>query len=147
MTNKVLLYTGIGLLILSALKKTKQYYDELQVRFSGFVINELLLFGNTSLSFGIDIYNPTPVNLTVNSLVGDVYVNNHYVGTIKNYNKQIITAYSASTVQASLTVPTASLAADLVRILQDKPTNYEIRYKGFIVVQNINLKLNFKTIL
>ncbi|MEE1174168.1 MAG: LEA type 2 family protein [Paludibacteraceae bacterium] len=147
MTNKVLLYTGIGLLLLSALKKTKQYYDELQVRFSGFVINKLLLFGNTSLSFGIDIYNPTPVNLTVNSLIGDVYVNNHYVGTIKNYNQQIIAAYSASTVQASLTVPTVSLAADLVRILQDKPTNYEIRYKGFIVVQNMNLKLNFKTIL
>ena len=69
--NRTLIY---GLLLIGGLamiaRKAKKYYDRLQVRFSGFTIDELILTGNTTATFTLDIYNPTPVALTINSLIG-----------------------------------------------------------------------------
>lgn len=145
MNKKVLLGLGVAGLLLVMAKKAKQYYDKLQVRFAGFSIDELLLTGNTTVTFSMDIYNPTPVDLTVNSLMGDVYLNNHYVGVLSNNNEQVITAYSASRMQATMSVSTGRLAASLVKLLQSKATNVTIRYNGNIVVAGVSLPLNITT--
>lgn len=145
MNKKVLLGLGVAGLLLVMAKKAKQYYDKLQVRFAGFSIDELLLTGNTTVTFSLDIYNPTPVNLTVNSLMGDVYLNNHYVGVLSNNNEQVIAAYSASRMQATMSVSTGRLAASLVKLLQSKATNVTIRYNGNIVVAGVSLPLNITT--
>lgn len=141
----ILLGLGIVTLLAVAANKAKQYYDQLQVRFAGFTIDELNITGNTTITFGIDIYNPTPVDLSVNSLVGDVYVNNHFFGVLTNYQNQIITAYTATRLQASMTVSTVTLASSLVKLLQDGTSSYNLRYNGFIVVEGVNLKLDFIT--
>ena len=144
--NRTLVY---GLLIFGGLamiaRTAKKYYDKLQVRFSGFTIDELILTGNTAATFTLDIYNPTPVALTINSLVGDIYINNHFIGTLQNYTAQTIDSYRASRITASISVPTISLAARLVQILQDKSTEYSLRYRGNMVVEGVNLKLDFTT--
>lgn len=146
MSNKTLLIgLGVATLVAVMIKKTKQYYDQLQVRFSGFTIDELILTGNTTVTFYLDIYNPTPIDLTVNSLMGDIYVNNYYVGLLENYTEQIIKSYSASRVQATMSVPTVKLASSLVKLLQSKVNNVAIRYDGYIVVAGVNLELNFTT--
>lgn len=145
MSNKKLLL-GLGVAgLLLVMKKAKQYYNKLQVRFAGFTIDELILTGNTTITFSLDIYNPTPVDLTVNSLMGDVYVNNHYVGVLSNNNNQVITAYSASRMQATMTVSTAKLASSLVNLLRSNTSNVTIRYNGNIVVAGVNLPLNITT--
>ena len=145
MNSKVLLCLGVAGLLLVMAKKAKQYYDKLQVRFAGFSIDELILTGNTTVTFSLDIYNPTPVDLTVNSLMGDVYLNNHYVGVLSNNNEQVIAAYSASRMQATMSVSTGRLAASLVKLLQSKANNVTIRYNGNIVVAGVNLPLNITT--
>lgn len=145
MNKKVLLGLGVAGLLLVMAKKGKQYYDKLQVKFAGFSIDELLLTGNTTVTFSMDIYNPTPVDLTVNSLIGDVYLNNHYVGVLSNNNEQVIAAYSASRMQATMSVSTGRLAASLVKLLQSKATNVTIRYNGNIVVAGVSLPLNITT--
>lgn len=144
MNKKILLGLGVAGLLL-VMKKAKQYYNKLQVRFAGFTIDELILTGNTTITFSLDIYNPTPVDLTVNSLMGDVYVNNHYVGVLSNNNNQVITAYSASRMQATMTVSTAKLASSLVNLLRSNTSNVTIRYNGNIVVAGVNLPLNITT--
>lgn len=145
--NNKIIVLGLGAVALLAMlaKKAKQYYDQIQVRFAGFQIDELNLTGNTTVTFGIDLYNPTPVDLTVTSLIGDVYVNNHFVGVLQNYNEQMVPAYTATRLQATMTVSTVTLAASLVKLLQSKPGSYNLRYNGFIVVQGVNLKLDFIT--
>lgn len=146
MSNRnVLIGLGVAGLLLVMAKKVKQYYDKLQVRFAGLTIDELILTGNTTVTFSLDIYNPTPVDLTVNSLIGDVYVNNHYVGVLSNNNEQVITAYSASRMQATMTVPTAKLASSLVNLLRSNASNVTICYNGNIVVAGVNLPLNITT--
>lgn len=144
--NRTLVY---GLLLLGGLawisRTAKKYYDKLQVRFSGFTLDELMITGNTTATFIMDIYNPTPVALTINSLVGDVYINNHLIGTLQNDTEQTIGSYRASRITATISVPTVSLAAKLVKILQEKRTDYSIRYKGYMVVSGVNLKLDFTT--
>lgn len=144
MNKKLLLGLGVAGLLL-VMNKAKQYYKKLQVRFAGFTIDELILTGNTTITFSLDIYNPTPVDLTVNSLMGDVYVNNHYVGVLSNNNNQVITAYSASRMQATMTVSTAKLASSLVNLLRSNTNNVTIRYSGNIVVAGVNLPLNITT--
>lgn len=145
MSKTLLIGLGVATLVAVMAKKAKQYYDQLQVRFSGFTIDELILTGSTTVTFFLDIYNPTPVDLTVNSLMGDIYVNNYYVGLLENYTEQIIKSYSASRVQATMSVPTVKLASSLVKLLQTKANNVAIRYDGYIVVAGVNLKLNFTT--
>lgn len=145
MNKKVLLGLGVAGLLLVMAKKAKQYYDKLQVRFAGFSIDELILTGSTTVTFSLDIYNPTPVDLTVNSLMGDVYLNNHYVGVLSNNNEQVIAAYSASRMQATMSVSTGRLAASLVKLLQTKATNVTIKYNGNIVVAGVNLPLSITT--
>lgn len=144
--NRTLVY---GLLVLGGLamiaRTAKRYYDKLQVRFSGFTIDELILTGNTAATFTLDIYNPTPVALTINSLVGDIYINNHFIGTLQNYTAQTIDSYRANRITASISVPTMNLAAKLIQILQDKSSSYSLRYRGNMVVGGINLKLDFIT--
>lgn len=142
----ILLGLGIATLLAVVANKAKQYYEQLQVRFAGFSIDELDIAGNTTVTFSIDLYNPTPVDLAVNSLVGDVYVNNHFIGVLTNYNEQIITAYTATRLEATMTVSTITLATSLIKLLQDNTKRYNLRYNGFIVVENINLKLDFTTI-
>ena len=144
--NRTLIY---GMLIFGGLawiaRTAKKYYDKLQVRFSGFTIDELILTGNTAATFTLDIYNPTPVALTINSLVGDIYINNHFIGTLQNYTAQTIDSYRASRITASISVPTMNLAAKLIQILQDKSSSYSLRYRGNMIVGGINLKLDFTT--
>ena len=144
--NRTLVY---GLLVLGGLamiaRTAKRYYDKLQVRFSGFTLDELMLTGNTTATFTLDVYNPTPVALTINSLVGDIYINNHFIGTLQNYTPQTIDSYRASRITSSISVPTVSLASRLIQLLQDKSTVYNLRYRGNMVVQGINLKLDFTT--
>ena len=144
--NRTLIY---GMLLFGGLawiaRTAKRYYDKLQVRFSGFTIDELILTGNTAATFTLDIYNPTPVALTINSLVGDIYINNHFIGTLQNYTAQTIDSYRASRITASISVPTMNLAAKLIQILQDKSSSYSLRYRGNMVVGGINLKLDFTT--
>ena len=144
--NRTLIY---GLLLIGGLamiaRKAKKYYDRLQVRFSGFTIDELILTGNTTATFTLDIYNPTPVALTINSLIGDIYINNHFVGTLQNYTAQTIDSYRASRITASISVPTVRLATRLIQILQDKSSEYSLRYNGNMVVEGVNLKLDFTT--
>lgn len=145
--NNKLIVFGLGTVALLAMvaKKAKQYYDQIQVRFAGFQIDELNITGNTTVTFGIDLYNPTPVNLTVTSLIGDVYVNNHFVGVLQNYNEQIVPAYTATRLLATMTVSTVTLASSLVKLLQDGTSSYNLRYNGFMVVEGVNLKLDFIT--
>lgn len=144
--NRTLIY---GMLLFGGLawisRTAKKYYDKLQVRFSGFTIDELILTGNTAATFTLDIYNPTPVALTINSLVGDIYINNHFIGTLQNYTAQTIDSYRASRITASISVPTMNLAAKLIQILQDKSSSYSLRYRGNMIVGGINLKLDFTT--
>ena len=144
--NRTLIY---GMLLFGGLawisRTAKKYYDKLQVRFSGFTIDELILTGNTAATFTLDIYNPTPVALTINSLVGDIYINNHFLGTLQNYTAQTIDSYRTSRITASISVPTMNLAAKLIQILQDKSSSYSLRYRGNMVVGGINLKLDFIT--
>ena len=147
MNKKVLLGLGVAGLLLVMAKKAKQYYDKLQVRFAGFSIDELVLTGNTTVTFSLDIYNPTPVDLSVDSLVGDIYVNNHFVGVLTNYQSQIIATYTATKLQATMTVSTVTLASSLVKLLQSSDGRYALNYRGFIIVEGINLKLNFTTVL
>ena len=137
----MLLFGGLAWISRTA----KKYYDKLQVRFSGFTIDELILTGNTAATFTLDIYNPTPVALTINSLVGDIYINNHFLGTLQNYTAQTIDSYRTSRITASISVPTMNLAAKLIQILQDKSSSYSLRYRGNMVVGGINLKLDFIT--
>lgn len=143
----ILLGLGFATLLAVAANKAKQYYEQLQVRFAGFSIDELNLAGNTTITFFIDLYNPTPVDLSVDSLVGDVYVNNHFVGVLTNYQSQIIAAYTATKLQATMTVSTVTLASSLVKLLQGSGGRYALNYRGFIIVEGINLKLNFTTVL
>lgn len=143
----ILLGLGIATLLAVATNKAKQYYEQLQVRFAGFSIDELNLAGNTTITFFIDLYNPTPVDLSVDSLVGDVYVNNHFVGVLTNYQSQIIAAYTATKLQATMTVSTVTLASSLIKLLQNANGKYALNYRGFIIVEGINLKLNFTTVL
>ena len=145
MRDNILLGLGFIYILTVLAGKAKQYYNKLQVRFSGFTIDELVLTGNTTVTFYLDIYNPTPVDLTVNSLMGDVYLNNHYVGVLSNNKEQVITAYSVSRMQATMSVSTSKLAASLVKLLQSKTTNVTIRYNGNIVVAGVNLPLNITT--
>lgn len=143
--TKYLLIAGAAVALWIA-NKAKKYYEQLQVRFAGFQINELMLTGNTTATFTIDFYNPTPVALTINSLMGDLYINNSFIGTLHNYNEQIVSAYSASRLEATISVPTVSLASRLVNILSNNTTEqYSIRYNGFMVVEGVRLKLDFVT--
>lgn len=145
MRDSLLLIVGLGCVLTLLAKKAKQYYDKLQVRFAGFTIDELILTGNTTITYSLDIYNPTPVDLTVNALTGDLYINNYYVGLLESKAEQIINSYSASRLQATMSVPTVKLASSLIKLLQSKASNVAIRYDGYIVVAGINLRLNFVT--
>lgn len=145
MNNTVLVGLGVIALLAFLGRKAKQYYDEIQVRFSGFLINKLDVTGDTSVTLYVDLYNPTPVDLAVNSLYGDLFVNKHYLGVLNSNTEQVVKAYSQTRLEATITVSTFTLASSLIKLLSNKPESYSLFFRGFLVVAGVKMKLEFDT--
>lgn len=146
MTAKLLILGIVGVLGYS-LFKGHDYYSRLAYRFVGYKITDISITDNTVISIALNfqIYNPTPVTLTVNSVVGDIYVNNYYIGKLNSRIDQII--YSDSVSSVTLTVEADANRVGVVAIgelIKNKFTNMLVRFDGDITVEGIAVPVNIE---
>lgn len=146
MTAKLLILGIVGVLGY-ALLKGHDYYSRLAYRFVGYKITDISIADKTvvSIALNFQIYNPTPVTLTVNSVVGDIYVNNYYIGKLNSRIDQII--YSDSVSSVTLTVEADANRVGVVAIgelIKNKFTNMLVRFDGDITVEGIAVPVNIE---
>lgn len=134
-----------------ALIKGYDYYKRLKYRFYNIVIDEIIIDGQTSVkaTLQLQIYNPTPIDLTLNSILGKVYINNFEIGTVNQVVEQNIVSSGVSTVNISVEAdPTRLSAAALAYLVKKQDaTNWLVTFDGSITVASIPVSIKIsKTI-
>lgn len=125
-----------------AMIKGHDYYSRLAYRFVGYKITDIDLTDQPTftLLLSFQIYNPTPVTLTVNSVVGNVFVNNYYVGQLNNNIEQIIQSDNVSTVTLRLQADAKRVGVvALGELIKNKYSNLLVRLDGSVTVESITI--------
>lgn len=141
----LLILGGIALLLVSAAGKAYDYYKRLNYRFVGYKINHIDL-NQATILLNWQIYNPTPVTLTVNSIQGKVFVNGYYVGDINNTIQQLVYSDSVSNVTLNVIadVKQAGILA-ISELLSGQFSQFTVKFDGNVTVENITIPLNIES--
>lgn len=127
-----------------AILKGHDYYNRLAYRFVGYKITDLELTDQPTFTIllSFQIYNPTPVTLTVNSVVGNVFVNNYYVGQLNNNIEQIIQSDNVSTVTLRVVADAKRVGVvALGELIKNKYSNLLVRLDGSVTVESITIPI------
>lgn len=147
MIGKVVVFGIIGV-IGYALLKGYDYYRRLAYRFVGYEIKDITINEQPSVNVGLkfQIYNPTPVTLTVNSIQGKVIVNGVYIGDIDNTIQQLVYSDSVSNVTLNVIadVKQAGILA-ISELLSGQFSQFTVKFDGNVTVENITIPLNIES--
>lgn len=149
MIGKVVVFGIIGV-IGYALLKGYDYYRRLAYRFVGYEIKDITINEQPTVNVGLkfQIYNPTPVILTVNSIQGSIYVNNYYIGNVDNQIEQIIYSDSVSSVDLNVIAYVKKVSTVVIgELLGQQFSKLNVRFVGNITVENIPVKVNIDSTL
>lgn len=144
----LLILGGIAMLLASAVGKAYDYYKRLNYRFVGYKINRIDLNQEPTAQILLNwqIYNPTPVTLTVNSIQGKVFVNGYYVGDINNTIQQLVYSDSVSNVTLNVIadVKQAGILA-ISELLSGQFNQFTVKFDGNVTVEDITIPLNIES--
>ena len=140
--NKNLLVAGavaLGLLAYSFFRKGRTLKN------LNFAIKDLDLKQKTA-SVELRIINPTKDQITLNSIVCDLIVNDEAIGTVKFLKDQVITGQSEIVVKMPLAVNTIALVSLGITVLTSKLTELKMKVKGTASAENIlfPIDVNYK---
>jgi LEA14-like dessication related protein len=101
------------------------------------------------LDIVIQIQNPTAEPITVNSIVGDLFINDHYVANISSYQLTKINGVSATYFPVSARLSIGGIineGADIVKAITsggiNSIINSKIRFKGYVYAERLRAPLD-----
>jgi LEA14-like dessication related protein len=95
----------------------------------------------TDLSIGVQVDNPSNFTNTIDSLIGDVYNNDRYIGHAAVIGPIPLPAKSSTKVPVSLQVSDLALVASILALFANKPSNQVITFKGNLLADGIPLTI------
>ena len=139
--GKYLLYGIFGVLVLAA-NKGIAYYKRLQYRIARWSLDEITIDGDAAVkaSLYIDIYNPTPVSISVSDIYGNVYLNNQLIGVASTPLQQVIASKAVSRVQVTATADIVSAGAAAIAMLLSSRAG-KISFDGFAVAHGVEIPI------
>lgn len=139
--GKYILYGIFGVLVLAA-NKCIAYYKRLQYRIARWTIDEITISGEAAVkaSLYIDIYNPTPVSVSVSDIYGNVYLNNQLVGVASTPMQQVIASKAVSRVQVTATADIVSASAAAISVLLANRSG-KVSFDGFAVAHGVEIPI------
>lgn len=147
-SGSIIFLSGIAAVAAYAIITGYDYYKRIAFRFAGVQVDELSLDNGMALkiTLGLQIYNPTPVTLTCNSISGYVYVNGYLVGVINVDQLQKVYAKGVSTVYTSVVADGTRLGAVSIANLINKIEleDWLLGINASIDINGISIPVNFQ---
>jgi LEA14-like dessication related protein len=123
---------GLGLLAYSLFRKGRTLKN-LNFAIKGIDLD----IPKKTASVELRIINPTKDQITLNSIVCDLIVNDEAIGTVKFLKDQVITGQSEIVVKMPLAVNTIALVSLGITVLTSKLTELKMKVKGTASAENI----------
>jgi LEA14-like dessication related protein len=136
-----LLIVGAGVIILNRLS-TAGTAASLHYIFDGVTAKFKDAF-NIQVNVNIGIQNPTSNHFTIQSLAGDLYINDYYIGNVSNFTATLIAPNAQTPYTAAIMLSTFSLPQAVVDILQNL-TNFTARLEANINVDNLSVPIKLE---
>lgn len=120
------------------------YYKQLRYKISKAYLSRLNA-GTVELTIDILIKNPTPVDLSVQKVKGEVFLNYKKVGYIKTNVNQILNSNAVSTIHIPVIIDTVAASGNILGnlIRGNEFENYTLLAKTSITVANIPVRVDF----
>lgn len=108
-----LILGGFATFFIMAVSKGYGYYKQLKYKVSKVTLTKVES-AVADMNLYLSVYNPTPVNLTVNKVLGNLYLNGLFIGVIDTTVEQTILANKVSTVTMPLKVALLNTAVNAI---------------------------------
>jgi len=130
-----------GVLGLYLLKKinmaSKLVYSLRTVEIAGSILKP-------TIKLKLNVENQVNARATINSINGPLFINNTFVGTIDQNVDQTIDPQTISDIVIIIDTSLDQIFELLASVKISTIKNVDLRFDGFLKVDNINLPLNFK---
>jgi hypothetical protein len=130
-----------GVLGLYLLKKinmaSKLVYSLRTVEIAGSILKP-------TIKLKLNVENKVNASATINSINGQLFINNTFVGTIDQNVDQTIDPQTISDIVIIIDTSLDQIFELLASVKISTIKNVDLRFDGFLKVDNINLPLNFK---
>lgn len=129
----------IGLYVLSGVT-TAGTAERLKYTFKSISFDTQGVF-NIRINVTIGIQNPTGNGFSIQSFVGDLFVNDYNIGNISNFTPTVISANSETPYTISLLVNVFGLPAAIASLIQNF-TGFRAVLDGTLTVDGLSIPLN-----
>jgi len=129
MKNKSLIFLGIGAVVLYLLSKTSAAKN-LRIYFQTIGMKKPRGLNFPTITATFRIVNPTSSTLTIDSLAGDLMVNNKFLSSLSNTESFSVPANSESLYTVNIKTPIFNALTTVVQLLKAKTKNIKVDFVG-----------------
>jgi len=129
MKNKSFIYLGIGAVVLYLLSKTSAAKN-LRIYFQTIGMKKASGLNFPTITATFRVVNPTSSTLTIDSLAGDLMVNNKLLSTLSNNESFTVPAKSESLYTVNIKTPIFNALTTVVQLLRAKTKNIKVDFVG-----------------
>jgi hypothetical protein len=129
MKNKSFIYLGLGAVVLYLLSKTSAAKN-LRVYFQTIGMKKPSGLNFPTITATFRVVNPTSSTLTIDSIAGDLMVNNKLLSTIANNQPFTIAAKSESLYTVNIKTPIFNALTTVIQLLKAKTKNIKVDFVG-----------------
>lgn len=130
MKNKNFIYIGLGAAVLLYLLSKKSAANNLRVYFQTIGLKKASGLNLPTITATFRIVNPTSSTLTIDSLAGDLLVNNKLLSTLQNNEKFTVAAKSESLYTVNIKTPIFNALTTVIQLLKAKTKNIKVDFVG-----------------
>ena len=142
MKNKSFIYFGIGAAVLLYLLSKKSAAKNLRIYFQTIGTKKSTGLNFPTITATFRIVNPTSSTLTIDSIAGDLMVNNKLLSTLANNESFTVPAKSESLYTVNIKTPIFNALTTVLQLLKAKTKNIKVDFVGTANSGGILLPIN-----
>jgi LEA14-like dessication related protein len=135
-------YLGFGILALAVIYVLRKKSLAENAKFS--LENVSFNWKKKEVYVRLGILNPTNAQITINSILGSLYMNNNEVATVQTFSKLLVGANAKTSLNLTMTPTIYGIFTSLKNVLtKDSAKNYKVKFVGTANANGVNFPLEF----
>jgi LEA14-like dessication related protein len=130
MKSKNFIFLGLGAAVVLYLLSKKSAAKNLRIYFQTIGLKKSTGLNLPTITATFRIQNPTSSTLTIDSLAGDLMVNNKLLSTLQNNEKFTVAAKSESLYTVNIKTPIFNALTTVLQLLKAKTKNIKVDFVG-----------------
>jgi len=138
----VIAFSAAGLIAYSLLRKSAALGT---LNFFPAGVRDLSFDGVTPvITIGLAAQNTSNQNFTMNSIAGNVFANNYFVGNVSSFEPLTIPANKQTIIPIKIRLSLIGIVNDIIRAFQTNNISQVLELESFANVDNLQVPINLK---